>query len=88
MRVKATSTFLKQLAALPDEVRTRVEDFAFDELPNIASLRQAPNVKKLQGYKKAYRARFGDYRVGIMLDGEVAVLRVVIRRDKMYKRFP
>lgn len=88
MRTKATSTFLKQLAVLPDGIRERVEKFAFDELPVLESLSEASNIKKLQGYKNCFRARFGDYRVGIEIEEEVAVLRVVLHRRNVYRRFP
>ena len=88
MRTRATSTFLKQLSALLDGVRERVEKFAFDELPLLESLSDVINIKKLQGYKNCFRARFGDYRVGIEIENEVAVLRVVLHRRNIYRRFP
>lgn len=88
MRTQATNTFLKQLAALPDGIRERVEKFAFEELPELGTLRDADNIKKLQGYKNCFRARFGEYRVGIEIEEGVAVLRVVLHRRNVYRRFP
>jgi mRNA interferase RelE/StbE len=88
MRIKATSTFLKQLAAVPDGVRERVEKFTLYDLPEMESLNGAVKVKKLQGYKNCYRVRFGDYRLGIEVENDVAVLRVVLHRRNIYRQFP
>ncbi len=88
MRTKTTNTFLKQLALLPVEVRERVEDFAFVELRDADKLADLSNVKRLKGFKESYRARFGNYRVGIEIEGESAVLKVVMHRSQIYRKFP
>ena len=52
------------------------------------SLAKIPNVKKLKGYKTAYRIRVGDFRIGVLLvRGEVEFVRVVNRKE-IYKLFP
>lgn len=46
------------------------------------------NLKKLKGFKTAYRIRIGDYRIGMFINGDtVEFARVVHRRD-IYKLFP
>lgn len=68
-------TFLKELARLPKRIREQVEE---------------RNVQKLKGHQVYYKARFGDYRVGLLIDKkdrEVRVCRVLHRRD-IYRRFP
>lgn len=88
MRTSTRSAFLKQLSSLPDGVRERVEKFVFDELPALESLSKAGNIEKLSGYKNFYKVRFGDYRVGIELENDVVVLKVVLHRRDVYRRFP
>ena len=45
------------------------------------------NLKKLKGFKTAYRIRIGDYRIGVFINGDtVEFARVVHRRD-IYKFF-
>jgi mRNA interferase RelE/StbE len=88
MRTKTTNTFLKQLALLPVEVRERVEEFAFVELREADMLTDLSNVKKLKGFKESYRARFGNYRVGIEVEGDSVVLKVVMHRSRIYRKFP
>jgi mRNA interferase RelE/StbE len=42
------------------------------ELTQLAeTLAEIPNLKKLQGFKSAYRIRIGDYRIGIFIDGDI-----------------
>lgn len=88
MRTRTTHTFLKQLAELPDGIREQVEEFTFHELPKLNSLNNIANIKKLKGYKSCFRVRFGNYRLGIEIEEDVAVLRVVMHRRNVYRRFP
>ncbi len=39
-----------------------------EELQQAASLDAIANVKKLKGYKTAYRIKMGDYRIGFILE--------------------
>ncbi len=65
--VRYTRTFLKELAALPKEVRTRVEHIVFgDEIKHDHLL--SGKVQKLVGYQDYYKIRIGNYRVGLRID--------------------
>lgn len=82
--------FLKDLAGLPTKVRKRVEKFAFEELPNADQPLHLGKLAKLKGYDDFYKVRFGNYRIGLRLDGqrkEAHLLRVMHRRD-IYRHFP
>jgi mRNA interferase RelE/StbE len=53
-------------------------------------LPEVPNLKKLQGGGAYYRARIGDYRVGLAIEGEdeeVVFVRALHRRE-VYRYFP
>ena len=66
-RVRYTRTFLKEMAALPSQVRHRVEDIVFgDEIKQDPYL--AGKVQKLVGYQDFYKIRIGDYRIGLRID--------------------
>ena len=68
-RVRYTRTFLKEMAALPSQVRHRVESIAFgDEIKQGPYL--AGKVQKLVGYQDFYKIRLGDYRIGLRIDAE------------------
>lgn len=47
-----------------------------------------PNVKKLSGYKSAFRIRIGDYRLGIFVDGNTVQFARLVHRKDIYKVFP
>ena len=52
------------------------------------SLAEIPHLKKLQGFKSAYRIRLGNYRVGVFIDGSVVQFARVLNRKDIYKYFP
>jgi len=45
-----------------------------DEEKVADSIGQIPNLKKLRGFKSAYRIRIGEYRLGIFVDGSTVNL--------------
>ena len=80
--------FLKDLDKLPTmALKNEVADLIL-AVEAAVSLAKIPNVKKLKGYKTAYRIRVGDFRIGVLLvRGEVEFVRVVNRKE-IYKLFP
>ena len=46
------------------------------------------NLKKLSGYKFAYRIKIGDYRIGIFIENNTVEFARVIHRKDIYKIFP
>lgn len=47
------------------------------------------NISKLSGYKKYYRVRIGDYRLGIELVDKDTILFIIIgHRKDFYRYFP
>lgn len=88
MLVKVKKSFLKQLAFVPKDVRDRIELFVFETLPMLESLGQSGKIEKMHGYKSCFKVRFGDYRVGIIYENEVVVVKVVMNRKEIYRFFP
>lgn len=52
------------------------------------TLPEIPNLKRLQGFKSAYRIRIGDYRIGIFIAGNTIQFARVLNRKEIYKYFP
>ena len=50
MKVEYQKKFLTQLAKLPADVRTQIEQFVFEELPECSNIGEAGNIEKLSGY--------------------------------------
>lgn len=88
MKVRYRKKFLKQLAQLPLPMRSQVEAFAFEQLPNAKSVTEPGIFEKMRGYRGYYKARFGSYRVGMKMEDDTLILQVVMDRKDIYKFFP
>ena len=52
------------------------------------TLNEIPNLKKLKGFRNAFRIRIGEYRLGIFIEkSTITFVRLVHRKD-IYKVFP
>jgi mRNA interferase RelE/StbE len=86
--IRYRKRFLKQLASLPPTTRGQIEKFAFDELPAAQSIADPGCIEKMQGYQAYFKSRFGSYRVGMKLEGDILILQLVMNRKDIYKYFP
>lgn len=88
-KVEYTKRFLKELAALPVEIQTRVELIIFQELES-GNPFDLGYLEKMTGYADKYKIRLGDYRIGITIDKQTKTLicqRIAHRRE-IYRIFP
>ncbi len=88
MKTAFANRFLKDIDKLSDNaVKSAVAD-VIEAVENARDLTGIADLKKLKGYKTAYRIRAGDFRIGVFIvRGEVEFARVVNRKD-IYKLFP
>ncbi len=88
-QLEYTKRFLKELAALPVEIQSRVEPIIFQELESENPF-ELGYLEKLKGYTDKYKIRVGNYRIGITVDQETKTLicqRIAHRKD-IYRIFP
>ncbi len=88
MKVEYSKKFLKQLAAVPCEIRSKIESFVFEELVLTSSIYELGKVEKMKGYDGFFKVRFGNYRLGLMIENEVITVKAVMHRREIYKFFP
>ncbi len=88
MKGSINKRFLKDLAKIPTKDRARIETFVFEELEQYKGIEQIGNMDKLQGYDTFYRARFGNYRVGVRYENNELTVERVLHRKEIYKFFP
>lgn len=88
MKVLYQKAFLKDLAALPSKTRAQIEKFAFEEVPQVGSIEATGRAEKLKGYSGFYKARFGDYRVGMRIEAGIITFERVLHRKEIYRKFP
>ncbi|MFM7486573.1 MAG: type II toxin-antitoxin system RelE family toxin [Cytophagales bacterium] len=61
---------------------------AIDVVAKAERLSDVPNVKKLSGFKNAYRIRVGGYRIGFFLENNTVIFQAFGNRKDIYKSFP
>jgi mRNA interferase RelE/StbE len=75
-----------------DKLRNKQLAFAIksviNEVANATSINNIAGIKKLTGYKNAYRIRVGEYRIGIELVDNIVIFVAFDHRNSIYKRFP
>jgi mRNA interferase RelE/StbE len=88
MKVIATKQFEKDIEKeLSKATQLKLAEI-IEELLLAASLDKIPGVKKLKGYKIAYRIRMGEFRIGFILEANTIKLSRVINRKEIYRYFP
>lgn len=60
MTVQFKKSFFKDYRRLPSHVRGKVKEIVFEKLPEIYSISEIKNSRKLKGYTDYYRIRIGD----------------------------
>jgi mRNA interferase RelE/StbE len=45
-------------------------------------------IEKMKGYEGYYKARFGNFRVGVFKQGNIIVIKTVLNRKDIYNYFP
>ena len=57
-------------------------------LEQTPALSQVPGVKKMSGFKNAFRIRVRDYRIGFYYENGIVELARLLHRSKIYKVWP
>jgi len=77
-----------EFAKIPSSHRSDIEKFVFHDLPFFKSLAECKKIERMKGYPGFYKVRFGDYRVGLYIEGDTLVLERVLHRKEIYRYFP
>jgi mRNA interferase RelE/StbE len=87
--VEYTRKFLKELAALPIEIQSRVEPIVFEALESVSPF-ELGYLEKMKGYPDKFKIRIGDYRIGITLDkkSQTIICERIAHRREIYRIFP
>jgi len=88
MIVKIDRTFEKDINTLQSEKMHKQISYMIEDVRKAINIEAIKSIKKLKGYKKHYRIRIGDYRAGLIIDGDIAEFIRFLHRKDIYKRFP
>lgn len=87
MKTVIKGSFVRDAKKLSSEIQLEIRDILL-ELEQVNSLSQIKNLKKMTGYKNAYRIRLGNYRIGFLMIADELILSRVLHRKDIYDYFP
>jgi len=88
MNIEISRKFQKQLKACKDSgIRLKVLN-TLEAAAASDTLQGIPGLKKLSGFKNFFRIRMGDYRLGIVVEGDKVIFAAFDHRSDIYKYFP
>lgn len=89
MNVEYLPSFVKDLKALKSTpVFEKVKTLVFEEIPGCTSLEEVRTLTKLTDYENCYRIRVDDYRIGLVMEGNLLTFARVLHRREIYRYFP
>jgi mRNA interferase RelE/StbE len=83
-----TESFLKDLRSIKDKALLRRVKELIESVAQAQNLGELGNIKKLKGGSHYYRARVGDYRVGLVIKNEIVTFVRFLNRKEIYRYFP
>lgn len=88
MQVEFLESFYKDLdKILSNRARVSVKNSIL-KVERANSLTDLNNIKKLTGYKSAYRIKIGDYRIGLFMENSKVEFARIVHRKDIYRVFP
>ena len=87
MKVIAKPSFERDLKKLSKKIQLQVLEVYMD-LKSAENLSEILKVKKMVGYKDAYRVKIGDFKLGFFMDEDEVILARILNRRDIYKFFP
>lgn len=88
MKIETTAVFNKQLRSITEQSLLMKISAAIKDIMNAEGPSFIKGIKKIKGAKGAYRIKIGTYRLGFFVEGDCAVLAVIMPRKDIYKKFP
>jgi len=88
MKVEYLRHFSKDLDKINLPTVKKSINGVIEEVKAANSVKQISNIKKLVGFKSAYRIRVGQYRLGVFIEKNLTQFARVAHRKDIYKLFP
>ena len=89
MKFEFEKAFVRDFKKLKSKELASAISEAIKQVSDASTLSEINNLKKLSGYKSAFRIRIGDYRIGFELLNKTTIRFIIIaHRKDIYKIFP
>ena len=80
--------FFKDLDNLNDKcIKAQVKDIILS-VESSSKATEIKSLKKLKGYKHAFRIKMGDYRIGVFIENDTVEFARIAHRREVYRIFP
>lgn len=88
MKVEYRASFVRDLRRVGNtSIKDRVKGI-IDHLEASSTITNIPGATSLKAKRGHYRIRIGDYRLGLVVEGERVVLVRFLHRREIYRSFP
>jgi mRNA interferase RelE/StbE len=88
MKTAFRKSFARDLKKVNDETVLGRARQAIEDVEGAATLQEVSSLKKLSGTGNFYRIRLGDYRIGVVVEGDVVEFVRCLPRRELYRFFP
>jgi len=88
MKFEFEKAFVRDFKKLKSKELASAISEAIKQVSDASTLSEINNLKKLSGYKSAFRIRIGDYRIGVIIERNIVTFVAFAHRKEIYKRFP
>ena len=89
MKVEFDKSFEKSLGKIRNKALYPEIERIILEIESAETVNEIQNVKKLTGFRKYYRIRLGEYRIGIeTIDKNTIRFILIAHRKEIYRYFP
>jgi mRNA interferase RelE/StbE len=88
MKVEYLSKFSKDIDKIALQATKTAILNVINEVRQANRIGDIKNVKKLVGYKTAYRIRVGEYRIGFFYENDTVIFARIASRKDIYNLFP
>lgn len=88
MNVQFKDSFVKDLRKVKDKAALKRVKEVIEQAEQARSLQDVTNLKKLKGGRNYYRIRVGEFRIGLIIEGDEIMLVRCLSRKEIYRYFP
>ncbi|MEO8149977.1 MAG: type II toxin-antitoxin system RelE/ParE family toxin [Bacteroidia bacterium] len=88
MIVRIDKSFEKDTNKIKDSKLLLKVAVCIQKIQNCNTVKEIKQLKKLTGFDKHYRIKIGDYRLGIIINGNEVAFERMLHRKEIYKYYP
>ena len=88
MEVRFDTSFNRDLRRVRDSALRRRVGRAIERVEAAPTLSEIPGIERMTARGRFYRIQVGKYRIGVEVEGDVAILVRFGHRSEIYSNFP